>query len=183
MSTIGSQITGVSIMCSPVCSSAGDKKHRTPTPLALFPHKRQVTRKMFSFDDVIMHGSVLICIFSVSTDAEKIANPHTLDHKSDHVTNLRTNLRRILNLKKKSQICRSSLSSPAEAEGKDQRWWLFSQFMACWYFPCSFYTYTKSHCLLNITFISYMRHRSLSGGHICQTWIWFNRSNRCLKSQ
>ena len=64
MSTMASQITGVSIVCSTVGSSADQRKHQSSASLAFmwgihrWPvnslHKRPVTRKMFPFDDVIM---------------------------------------------------------------------------------------------------------------------------------
>ena len=64
MSTMASQITGVSIVCSTVCSDADRRKHQSSASLAFMrrihrwsvnsPHKRPVTRKMFPFDDVIM---------------------------------------------------------------------------------------------------------------------------------
>ena len=103
MSLVASQITSVSIVCSPVQAQV-NKTIKPPRHWPLFLHKRQVTREMFSFDDVIMHGSVLICTFNVSINVEKIAHPHTFDHKSDHVTNPRTILRRILNLKKVTNL-------------------------------------------------------------------------------
>ena len=65
MSTMASQITGVSIVYSTVCSSADQRKHQSSAPLVFergihrWPlnslHKGPVTRKMFPFDDVIMH--------------------------------------------------------------------------------------------------------------------------------
>ena len=64
MSVITSQITGVSIICSTVCSGADYKKHQSSASLACFggihrwpvdsPHKELVTLKMFPFDDVTM---------------------------------------------------------------------------------------------------------------------------------
>ena len=59
MSAIATQITGISIVCSTVCSSADQRKHESSASLALVrgihrpPHKRPVTRKMFPLDDVI----------------------------------------------------------------------------------------------------------------------------------
>ena len=64
MSAMASQITGVSIDYSTVSSGADHKKHQSPASLAFVrrihrwpvnsPHKGPVTRKMFTFDDVIM---------------------------------------------------------------------------------------------------------------------------------
>ena len=64
MSAMASQITGVPIVCSTVCSGADQRKHQSSASLAFVwgihrwpvnsPHKGQVTQKMFPFDDVIM---------------------------------------------------------------------------------------------------------------------------------
>ena len=64
ISTIASQITAVSIICSFVCSGAGQRKPQSSTSLAFVrgnhqwpvdsPHKGPVTRKMFPFHDGIM---------------------------------------------------------------------------------------------------------------------------------
>ena len=61
---MASQITGVSIVYSTVCSGANQRKHQSSASLAFVrgihrwpvnsPHKGPVTRKMFPFDDVIM---------------------------------------------------------------------------------------------------------------------------------
>ena len=64
MSAMASQITGVPIVCSTVCSGADQRKHQCSASLAFVkgihrspvdsPHKGPVTRKMLPFDDVIM---------------------------------------------------------------------------------------------------------------------------------
>ena len=64
MSAMASQITGVSIVCSIVCSDADQRKHQSSTSLAFVmgilqwpmdsPHKKPVAQKMFLFVDVIM---------------------------------------------------------------------------------------------------------------------------------
>ena len=64
MSTVASQITSLTIVYSTVYSSADQRKHQSSASLAFVrgilrgpvnsPHKELVTRKMFSFDDVIM---------------------------------------------------------------------------------------------------------------------------------
>ena len=64
MSAMASQITCVSIVCSAVCSGAGQRKHQSSASLAFVrgiqwwpvdsPHKGPVTQKMFPFDDVIV---------------------------------------------------------------------------------------------------------------------------------
>ena len=65
MSTMPSQITSLTIVYSTVYSAADQRKHQRSASLALvrgihrWPvnslHKGPVTRKMFQFDDVIMH--------------------------------------------------------------------------------------------------------------------------------
>ena len=65
MTAIASQITGVSIVWSIVCSGVGQRKHESSVSLTFVKgihrwpvgssHKGPVTRKMFSFDDVIMY--------------------------------------------------------------------------------------------------------------------------------
>ena len=67
MSTIASQITGVSIIYPTVCSGADEGKQQSSASLTFvrgihrWPansrHKRSITRKMFPFDDVIMKTS------------------------------------------------------------------------------------------------------------------------------
>ena len=64
MSAMASQITGVLIVCSTVCSGAAQRKHQSHASLAFLrgihrspvdsPHKESVTRKIFPFDDVIL---------------------------------------------------------------------------------------------------------------------------------
>ena len=64
MSAMASQITGVSIVYSTVCSGADQRKHQSSASLAFVEgiprwsmdsqHNGPVTRKMFSFNDIIM---------------------------------------------------------------------------------------------------------------------------------
>ena len=64
MGAIASQITSLTIIYSTVYSDADQRKHQSSASLAFVrefhrgpvnsPHKWPVTRKMFSFDDVIM---------------------------------------------------------------------------------------------------------------------------------
>ena len=64
MNDMVSQITGVSIVYSTVCSGADQRKHQNSASLAFvrgihrwpvnLPDKEPVMRKMFLFDDVIM---------------------------------------------------------------------------------------------------------------------------------
>ena len=61
---VASQISSVSTICSTICSDADQRKHQSSASLAFVmgihrwpvnsPHKGPVTRKMFSFDDVVM---------------------------------------------------------------------------------------------------------------------------------
>ena len=60
MSAMAFQITGVSIVCSAICSGGDQRKHQSSLSLAFvmgfhrWPHNGPVTRKMLPFDDVIM---------------------------------------------------------------------------------------------------------------------------------
>ena len=64
MSTNATQITGVSIVCSTLCSGADQRQHQSSASLAFVrgtprwpvnsPHKGPVTGQMFLFDDVII---------------------------------------------------------------------------------------------------------------------------------
>ena len=66
MSTMASQITGNSIVCSTISSDTNQRKHQNSTSLAFVrgihrwlvdsTHKRPVTWNMLPFDDVIMCG-------------------------------------------------------------------------------------------------------------------------------
>ena len=70
MDAMASQITGVSIIYSTVCSGADQRKHQSSASLAFvwgihrwpmnFPHKGPAMQKMFSFDDVIMENMVSV---------------------------------------------------------------------------------------------------------------------------
>ena len=72
MSTMASQITDVSIVCSTFCSGADQRKHESSASLAFVrgihrwpvnsPHKGPVTRKMFKYDDVIMGNRCLAVV-------------------------------------------------------------------------------------------------------------------------
>ena len=69
MGAMASQITSLTIVCSTVYPGADQRKYKSSTSLAFVqgihwwptnsPHKWSVTRKLFPFDDVIMH----ICVF------------------------------------------------------------------------------------------------------------------------
>ena len=93
MSAMASQITGVPIVFSTVCSGADQRKNQSFASLAFVrgihrwpvnsPHKGPVTRKMFPFDDVIMvaihsvHSKVMVrtpkfCLVSLSWIAPKL---------------------------------------------------------------------------------------------------------------
>ena len=74
MSTMASQITGVPIVYSTVCTGADQRKHQSSTSLVFvrgihrWPvnslHKGPVTWKVFQFDDVIMNPCKHIWFFS-----------------------------------------------------------------------------------------------------------------------
>ena len=76
MRPMASQITGVSVVYSIVCSWVDQRKHQSSASLAFVkgihqwplnsPHKGPVTRKMFPFDDVIMVGQTRHDLGSVS---------------------------------------------------------------------------------------------------------------------
>ena len=80
MGAMASQITGVSMVCSTVCSGADQRKHQISASLAFVrgihrwpvnsPHKGPIKRKMFPFDDVIM---TYTCIIQ-DVPSEPIAN-------------------------------------------------------------------------------------------------------------
>ena len=70
MSPMASQITSLTFVYSTVYSGLDQRKHQSSASLAFVrrihrgpvnsPQKRPVTRKMFSFDDVIMWGHLLM---------------------------------------------------------------------------------------------------------------------------
>ena len=79
MSAVASQITSLTIVCSMVYSGADQRKHESSASLAFVrgihrgpvnsPYKWPVTRKMFSFDDVIMNNHYLDqrwCVLKIS---------------------------------------------------------------------------------------------------------------------
>ena len=70
MAAVASQITSLTIVYSTVYSDADQRNHQSSASLAFvrgihrglvnFPHKGPVTRKMFPYDDVIMHKSMIV---------------------------------------------------------------------------------------------------------------------------
>ena len=90
MSATASQITGVSIVWSPVCSGADQRKHQRFASLAFVtwnhrwpvdsPHKGAVTRKMFPFDNVIMR--------TADTPLSKLTMIHFSDEYMRHQTSV-----------------------------------------------------------------------------------------------
>ena len=72
VSMIASQITSLTIVYSTIYSDPDQRKHQSSTSLAFVwgihrwpvnsPHKGPVTRKMFPFDDVIMHMTFMSLI-------------------------------------------------------------------------------------------------------------------------
>ena len=79
------QITGVSSVCSTVCSGAYQQKHQSSASMSFVrgihwwpvdsPHKGPVTRKMFPFDDVIIHpvGRMVRYYFALAYKMVKIS--------------------------------------------------------------------------------------------------------------
>ena len=72
MSAMASQITSLPIVYSTVYSGEDQRKHQSPVSLAFVrgihrwlvnsPHKGPVTRKLFPFDDVIIHTRMINAI-------------------------------------------------------------------------------------------------------------------------
>ena len=72
---MASQITSLTIVYSTIYSEADQRKHQSSASLAFVwgipqwlvnsPHKWPVTRKMFSFDDIIMHFLEINCPMSM----------------------------------------------------------------------------------------------------------------------
>ena len=85
MISMASQITGVSIVYSTLCSGADQRKHQSSASLAFVrgihrwpvdsPHKGPVTRKMFPLDDVI---TIFFLISLPSWRYHPSASVHTL---------------------------------------------------------------------------------------------------------
>ena len=91
MSPMAFQITGVSIVCSTVCSGADQRKHQSSASLTFVrgihrwpmdsSHKGPVTRKMFPFDDVIMNiGIPLTWTYSLLSSSCRVIQ--SLRHQS-----------------------------------------------------------------------------------------------------
>ena len=90
MSVTASQIISVSIAYSTVCSGAAQRKHQSSASLASkggihrWPvdssHKGPVTRKMFSFDDVIMVEKYKIYFMFPQQNQTINAHKHTNSH-------------------------------------------------------------------------------------------------------
>ena len=90
MSVMAAQINGVSIVCSSVCSSADQRKHRSSVSLAFVrgthrwpvvsPHNGPVTRKMFSFDDDIVCWMLWIAFIFDRCHATQPGRNYVLDN-------------------------------------------------------------------------------------------------------
>ena len=88
MGANASQITSLTVVYSTVYSGADQRKHKSSTSLAFVrgihripmnsPHKWQVTRKMFPFDDVIMRYGLPRCYGTPMPGVTY--RHHTLDH-------------------------------------------------------------------------------------------------------
>ena len=80
---MASQITGVSIVCSAVCSGASKIRVTAVcdgTPPGDSPHKGPVTRNMFSFDGVIMFPATTIAIGASGKGVVKSISPCYMFH-------------------------------------------------------------------------------------------------------
>ena len=76
MTTMASQITSLTVVCSIVYYGADHRKHQSSASLAFVrgihrwpvnsPHKGPVTRKMFTFDDVIMWSMKIYVRYTLS---------------------------------------------------------------------------------------------------------------------
>ena len=90
---IASQITSLTIVYSTVYSDADQRKHQSSASLAFVRrihrrpvnslHKWPVTRKMFSFDDVIMYSWYLYAFYYIPIDGSiaNAANDKTVSNK------------------------------------------------------------------------------------------------------
>ena len=87
MSAMASQITSLAIVYSTVHSGVDQRKHQSSASLAFMwgihrwpvnsPHKRPATRKMYPFDDVIMHGdSILMSWFTRRSTRSFVSSCH-----------------------------------------------------------------------------------------------------------
>ena len=79
MGAMASQITGVSIVISPVCPGAAQRKHQSRWRVNS-PHKGLLTRKMFPFDDVIIvtTGNTASCL-CIGVEHNKQTYRHTFN--------------------------------------------------------------------------------------------------------
>ena len=91
MSTMASQITSLTIVCSTVYSGADQRKHQSSASLVFVcgihrwpvnsPHKGPVTQNMFPFDDVIMLASGKGLMTPDSIDPNLCHHMVSLGHK------------------------------------------------------------------------------------------------------
>ena len=115
MSAMASQITGVSIAHSTVCSGTDQRKHQRSVLLAFVrgihrwpvdsPHKRPVTRKMLPFDGVIITSRSLLHFLWMTTRtslaiciSHLLSNTFYTDDRQQKNYNLRQNNLRAWNL-------------------------------------------------------------------------------------
>ena len=88
MTMLESQITSLTVVYSIVYTGVHQRKHQSSASLAFvreihrgpvnFPHKWPVTRKMFPFDDVIMHSATLIFGMSLSHEMPSLSSQSQL---------------------------------------------------------------------------------------------------------
>ena len=87
MGAMASQFTSLMIVYSTVYSATDQRKRQSSAPLAFVrgiyrwpvnsPHKGPVMRKMFPFDDVIMHIQSSLVIYNASNIFQKVATAST----------------------------------------------------------------------------------------------------------
>ena len=90
MSAMATEITGVLIVCSAVCSGVDQRKYQSSMTLAFMraihqrpvdsPHKWPVTRKMFPFDEVILTRSRIMSLFMDHVSSHQGKMDGTVEH-------------------------------------------------------------------------------------------------------
>ena len=133
MNPMASQITGVPLVCTTVCSGTDQRKHQSSASLAFVsgihwwpvdsPHKGPVTRIFFPFDDVIMTCNKTIKLkqfdMHLITPASDITQPNDNFHwcvfqACDRVTAL--NLTCLVGRRKDSTLGHWSTKYPSQTE-------------------------------------------------------------------
>ena len=124
MGAIGSQITSLTIVYSTAYSGADQSKHQSSESLAFVwgihrgpvnsPHKWPVTRKMFPFDDVIMHNknAVKTCRMNhkFSTNSNRYMNDYERFKQQNKIISTLRTTKNIMNKVRISQYERPGMS-------------------------------------------------------------------------